>query len=965
MKRLFLSIAVLATFLTGFAGKKVPYTSDFYNGVNLDEGWSAKKTSNRAQGWAYGATDELNGHDFSGLAKKGYDADYAADAWLISPAINVTEGKEYTVSIMARTKQDPRWMEKEAFRVNMVYSSQVAGLPDVQISDLKTGTVLIEKEDYENTGDFEKFETTFTATETGEVYFGVQCFSKIDMNILYVTHFQVEGDGSEEGDDPVVEEVVKELPFECDFEDADAFKNEWKSVTGPDAENKTDVWTINGTSFGNYANWDFTNNQKEDNWLISPAINFEHPGTYILDMNIWANGKLEVCYGSDPEDLSSFNLITTFENNEMLDDDQYDRFLLNITEPGKYYLGFHACSESGDTMGHRIYSVKVKESVVTPAVAANFKAEADKTDALAVNLSWNYPTKTNTDEDLTSIAKAELFRGGEVIATFENPAVGSKGSYTDSAIPAAGVYTYKIIVYGESGYDTDNEIPTVTTNYVGKPTMEFPCDLSNFKEDIVPLFTIIDANEDGVTWTARKTWITYDFVSTNQDLSTEMDDYIISPYVHLDKGYYRLTVGVGAKNNIFEVGYLTNRHNPTDSFVKIAEISDSKYSSTDDEVFILNIPSAGDYCIGIHHTGAVINSSDQYYNKVTFDAIAIEEQLLLPDVASELTAEAADDNSLKATITWKNPTLDNAGEQLTAISKAVIYRDGEEAGTVTADLVPGEISSFTDEEVPSDGNHTYKVEIYNENGKAEENAPEVTVYVGSGISENYSTTTFEDWETLSENDSYTWLKGEYDDYFNYYKSYGDPYYAYASSPYFELKKGYKYEVAIETVGGGSLTANLLNGSDRDVMNHTKVGEFTPHATDDTVHTFNFAAVDPASPATLADEEATSINLPAGKNVFSFHANSLGKMEVKSFSLTEKGVESGVQTVYAVAGAIKYAGGKVFVNENSDITVYSLDGKVLLQAESVSILDLSSLGKGASVIVKASANGKVNTIKVIL
>ncbi|MDE5869313.1 MAG: choice-of-anchor J domain-containing protein, partial [Muribaculaceae bacterium] len=666
MKRLFLSIAVLATFLTGFAGKKVPYTSDFYNGINLDDGWSTKKTANRAQGWNYGSTDELNGHDFTGLAKKGYDADYAADAWLISPAINVTAGKEYTVSIMARTKQDPRYMEKEAFRVNLIYSSQVAALPDVSISDLKVGTVLIEKEDYENTGDFEKFETTFTATETGEVYFGVQCFSKIDMNILYVTHFQVEGDGSEEGDDPVDDEVVKELPFEFDFTDADAFNNEWKSVNGPDAVNTTDKWTRVPFKNNDYAKWDFTSGKKEDNWLISPAINFEHAGTYNLDLNIWANGKLKVCYGSDPEDLSSFNLITTFENNVMPDDDQYDRFLINITEPGKYYLGFHACSESGEYMGHRIYSVKIKESVVTPTVANHFKAVVDKNDALAVTLSWNYPTKTNTDEDLTSIAKAELLRGEDVIATFENPAVGSTGSYTDSAIPAAGVYTYKIIVYGESGYDTDKEIPTITTNYVGKPTMEFPCDLSNFKEEETALFTIIDANEDGITWTANKTWNTYDFVSENKDLTTEMDDYLISPYISLNKGYYRLTVGVGAKNNIFEVGYLTNRHNPAESFVKIAEKSDSKSSATDDEIFILNIPADGDYCIGIHHTGAVIDSSDQYYKKVTFDAIAIEEQPLIPGVATELSAEAADDNSLKATITWKNPALDIAGEQLTA-----------------------------------------------------------------------------------------------------------------------------------------------------------------------------------------------------------------------------------------------------------------------------------------------------------
>lgn len=967
MKKLVLltaASAFLAGCLSASAGKPMPFTSDFYIDYTLDDGWQVKNNVSRGGiPWSQAAgnsTDYLEEIGAIGGACKVYSSSQTktADAWLISPAVDVTAGVEYTVSIYARTTA--AYGETECFKITAASASD--------ITSLKAGTVILDKKDYSNLGAYEQLTATFIPETTGEVYFGVQCYSEPDMDHLYLTHFSVT-DGSGEGggdDEPDIPVERKPLPYSCDFSDSGVFASDWTSVAGPDAVS-TSSWTL---GYSGYANWDFTEGKKEDNWLISPALAVDQAGSYAIDTKVWANGKLEVLLGTDPADLTSFSVVTTFEDTSFpYDSDPSVRNYVDIDQPGTYYLAFRACSEEGTYMGHRVYYVGMKEILVTPAIVTDLTAVADQTDQLSVNLSWTYPWLTSTGEtlDLNAIVKAELYRGDELIETFNYPRPGSFWATEDTGITEPGVYSYSIVVYGTNGPDTDNTPMVASAGYVGKPMIDFPCNisLSNDKETAA-MFTVNDNNADGNTWTYDfGSYIPY-YISVNPG-DAVMDDYIATPYIALQAGYYRVNFKAGGRNNTYEVGYATNRHQQAETFVKIAEINNEEYSSATDHKFVTFIPEDGEYCFVVHHTGGLVAPSSTYYNKVTLGGFSIEAQAVLPETATDLVATAATDNSLSVVLEWTNPSIDNGGQAVDALAKAVIYRDGEEIATVTDNLVPGEKSTYEDTEVPSAGEHTYMVEVYNDNGCSESEAPEVTVFVGPGLSLPYETTDFEGWKILNLNNDFYYWETDYNDVFGFSQSWGNDPDDYALSPYVELENGHKYKLTVTTQAGGTLEVDLVTGTDYDPAKLAVAGSLAA-GEEEEEHNFYFS-VTPDGVATASDDqnETTVFPLTAGKNIFGFHAAAKGSFKLKSFVLIDNGSTSGVEkTIAAAVAGLSYSAGVVRTAETaSSISVYSLDGRCLMTAGNLSSIDISTLAKGQTVIISAVINGRVQTLKVIL
>lgn len=963
---LMVAASALCGSLSLSAGQSVPYQSDFYVGYNLDDGWQAKNTVRRGGiSWKWAdLTDDLLALGAKGGACKIYSSDQTvnADAWLISPAVDVTAGTEYTVTIYARTVA--HYGETECFKITAASSAEV--------TDLKAGTVVLDKKNYSNTGDYEQLTATFTPEVTGEVFFGVQCYSEPDMDHLYLTRFSVTSDsepGGGDGPDPVVPVDGKALPYACDFSDEASFNADWQSAAGPDAV-VTTPWSY-GTM--GYANWDFTQNQKEDNWLISPALAVNNAGTYAFDYIVYANGSLELLLGTDPADLSGFTSITTITDSSYPDTDgKPERVTVNIETPGTYHIAFRACSESGTYMGHRVYYAGLKEVLVTPGIVTDLQAVADNDDELAVNLSWTYPALNSAGEEMANgdIVKAEVMRGDVVVETFNYPRPGSSWACVDDKITEAGVYTYSIVIYGENGPDTDNDPMVVSAGYVGKPMVDYPFSVNlSSQKDFAPIFTVVDNNNDGATWSYDvDAWFPA-FKSKNPGDGTEMDDYLATPYMTLQPGYYRVTFGVGGYNNTYRLGYATNRHQPAATFTEALTVDNDPTSATSDHNIVVAITEEGDYCFVIHHTGALVDPTSTYYDTVTFDEFAIEAIEILPGVATDLKVIPAEDNSLAASVEWINPSTDNGGQSLTAINKAVIYRDGEEIATVTENLIPGEPASYLDDAIETVGEHTWKVEIYNGNGCSEEAAPEATVFVGPGLRLPYETTDFSDWKIINPADDWYCWETDYNDRFGFSQSWGSPD-DYACTPLIELENEHTYRLTVVTHSESNLETNLVTGTSHDVAALNVVGKVTPSETEEKEHVFNFtvtpASAAPAREASADNADETAISLPAGKNTFGFHANSTGKIYLKSFKLVDNNVSSGVATtILAAVSGITYNFPIVRTAEITDITVYALDGSCLLKVDNTDVADLSSLAKGQTVIVTAVLGGKCRSLKVTL
>ena len=95
---------------------------------------------------------------------------------------------------------------------------------------------------------------------------------------------------------------------------------------------------------------------------------------------------------------------------------------------------------------------------------------------------------------------------------------------------------------------------------------------------------------------------------------------------------------------------------------------------------------------------------------------------------TNLTVTPADDNSLSATISWTNPTLNLGNNALTAIDQIVVARNGQVVYSVDS-VEPGADMSFTDESVPY--YDIYKYAVYAViDGQRGKSAMDGGVYIG-------------------------------------------------------------------------------------------------------------------------------------------------------------------------------------------------------------------------------------------
>ncbi|MBN2777694.1 MAG: T9SS type A sorting domain-containing protein [Bacteroidales bacterium] len=99
-----------------------------------------------------------------------------------------------------------------------------------------------------------------------------------------------------------------------------------------------------------------------------------------------------------------------------------------------------------------------------PGAVTDLSAIAGQNGAMNVDLSWNNPTVTVGGSALTDITAVNVYRGVDLITTLNNPQVGAAMNYSDSAMPSAGLYVYKVAAVNSIG----EGIPNNYSIYVGE-----------------------------------------------------------------------------------------------------------------------------------------------------------------------------------------------------------------------------------------------------------------------------------------------------------------------------------------------------------------------------------------------------------------------------------------------------------------------------------------------------------------
>lgn len=793
--------------------------------------------------------------------------------------------------------------------------------------------------------------------------------------------------------------------------------NMWSTVKGENDTN-SDGWIFNtGSSAAyNYAKYNSQSGKVEDAWFFTPPFSVAEPGYYrfALDAEISAKTaprKLEVHIGTtpSPEDMTLFNEALPLQYGTH-NSGKPIIFDIYIAEAGTHYLGLHAAQpERSAVQNYYVYSCAIETSKPIPAPVKDLTI-ASKGDENVAVLTWTNSDVNFAGYPATNDYCIEIYIGEELVKTIEAADVVIGAQQTvEVPVEKAGSYTFTVKTVGPEEA-TAPEAVTVKSPWIGDRSVELPYTF-NFanasSDDTYPLWDIVDANNDGYTWeTSGYAGIVCQQRPVNSEGLVEYNDFLLSPDFNLEQGYYKFNFeqrggDTSYKSNFsYRVGLVEVGNFDPENLTLLCEQSyNTKSSSYVYYDAIFNVENAGRYRVAIVMDQPAPSASYSYI-QMTIRDLKFSALPVVPEVATELTVVPGEDARLEATFSWLNPTNTNVEGVTLAegdITKAIVYRDGEEIATLTEGLVPGTTTTYVDTEVPQAGPHTYAVEIYNANGMSKDEAPSVKCpWIGGGLTAPYefSGAAFDSWviTNLSGNTDYygkvnTWKVNNNKGLLitSTSKAADD----WAVSPIFEIEDGALYELEISGFHNTGWPSNDMklevNVGDAvgTLETMTKLHEFIipttaqymNNAVSEKVYLQVGELDDTAEPVQInlladgegeGEEPATptpAAQIAAGIYTFGIHAVTKGDIGVNKFGV--KIIKKNVVGVEGPSmGSLAFADGMISFDGAADVKVYNIAGALVASAKAEGSYSLRDLANGVYIVRVTPENGPAATLKVV-
>lgn len=488
----------------------------------------------------------------------------------------------------------------------------------------------------------------------------------------------------------------------------------------------------------------------EDNWLISPPIAIETPGYYRV--------TFKTCYGTRGQayklegyvgrsrDISAMTFCEDgFQLPYYNEADQVFDFY--AAEAGTYFAALHACCPARETGGNstQIYNMSVSTSVKIPRAVTNFTATPAANEALAINLTWDCPTKSFAN-DAVGDYKIEVY-GDTLVTTLDAGTSSYVYNVTSTGVYNLTVKTYSVV---DSARVSVPYHPSATTEWVGPKVVNYPYNIGfgDVNASIV-LWNVVDANNDGKTWVRDTDAGNYNLQAvTAVDGVMDYNDYLVSPDIQIPAGYYKIYYQVRGGSTtapfLYSVGLIQGEFNPENPNYIISEDRESTSTSYNTVNLTLQIPADGRYKFVFGTRPGQKTLSTTF--APAFKSFRINETLkCLPELVTDLKITPDAEESLEATISWINPTKTNiTGVNIGTrdLTKAFIYRKAG-AGTtgtyalvdsICDGLVPGQPASFVDNTIEEPGIYAYYVDVYTAEGKSVSYPTKVqSPWIGGGL----------------------------------------------------------------------------------------------------------------------------------------------------------------------------------------------------------------------------------------
>ena len=219
--------------------------------------------------------------------------------------------------------------------------------------------------------------------------------------------------------------------------------------------------------------WCETSGQTDD-WLITPPIQLKPGHAYVLNFRMKAgyadnNEKFEVCMGRA---ATVDAMTTTLLAEQTINHTDYRMYTreFSVATAGSYCFGFHATPNLGYALYLDDIEIRQNASQDAPGQVQDLNVEADPSGALLATISFTAPTTTIGGDALTSISRIDVLRGERLVATIEEPAIGSRQQCVDNR-PGNGFNTYVVIAYNDQGNGLRAESQPV---YVGVDVPKAP-----------------------------------------------------------------------------------------------------------------------------------------------------------------------------------------------------------------------------------------------------------------------------------------------------------------------------------------------------------------------------------------------------------------------------------------------------------------------------------------------------------
>ncbi len=370
---------------------------------------------------------------------------------------------------------------------------------------------------------------------------------------------------------------------------------------------------------------------------------------------------------------------------------------VTVAESGVYTFSVYLSNENGNGPESKAKMFVGKDIVKAPA---NVKATYVDN---KMTISWDAPQEGVNggyiDQSAVTYNVNRVLPSAETIVT--------KTSETSVTIEVPMPETLEAYSFEVSATYEDVTTDAIKSNLVVIGSVIPPYSQDFATDDAMDYMTVIDANNDGKTWT-----IVDNSARVAYNSSLDMDDWLFTAPLKLEAGkVYRISFKAWAQGTYYterlevKIGTQAVPDFMTETLCEPTTIAGAGETKVIDFV-----PQTSDiYYIGFHG----ISDADMYYLWLDDISVAAGLSSSAPAQPESISTAGNNDGTTVTTVSIVAPSTTIAGGTLASISKIELFRDNELINEFNS-VTPGATVSFVD--TPSQGYHTYSAVAYNESG---------------------------------------------------------------------------------------------------------------------------------------------------------------------------------------------------------------------------------------------------------